>query len=186
MGNIFTLFITSFCPFFICRSFSFYSFLPLFLSFCIKHPRCQFLLLFISFLFHVKLVHLFLKWSFRPRFHYFSSFQYSWQQALFNINFADDWIRTADLWCQKWLLYQLSHNHYLSIFVFNTFLFLHANVSFCWVNCPFLIPLMSSCMFLSYWVSVTQFDWSLCQCDQIGRFITLWASFQSPWQQLFC
>ena len=24
------------------------------------------------------------------------------------------------------------------------------------------------------------------QCDQIGLFITLWATFQSPWQQLFC
>ena len=24
------------------------------------------------------------------------------------------------------------------------------------------------------------------QCDQIGRFITLWATFQSQWQQLFC
>ena len=24
------------------------------------------------------------------------------------------------------------------------------------------------------------------QCDQIGRFITLWATFQSPWKQLFC
>ena len=24
------------------------------------------------------------------------------------------------------------------------------------------------------------------QCDQIGQFITLWATFQSPWQQLFC
>ena len=30
---------------------------------------------------------------------------------MFNINFADDWIRTADLWCRKQLLYQLSHNH---------------------------------------------------------------------------
>ena len=29
-----------------------------------------------------------------------------------NINFADNWIRTTDLWSQKWLLYQLSHNHY--------------------------------------------------------------------------
>ena len=27
------------------------------------------------------------------------------------INFADDWIRTADLWYWKRLLYQLSHNH---------------------------------------------------------------------------
>ena len=24
------------------------------------------------------------------------------------------------------------------------------------------------------------------QCDQIGRFIALWATFQSLWQQLFC
>ena len=30
---------------------------------------------------------------------------------MFNKNFADDWIRTADLWCWKQLLYQLSHNH---------------------------------------------------------------------------
>ena len=38
----------------------------------------------------------------------FSSF------LLFNYkNFADDWIRTADLWYRKRLLYQLSHNLYL-------------------------------------------------------------------------
>ena len=30
---------------------------------------------------------------------------------MFIINFADDWIRTADLWCRKQPLYQLSHNH---------------------------------------------------------------------------
>ena len=30
-----------------------------------------------------------------------------------SINFADDWIRTADLWYWKRPLYQLSHNHYL-------------------------------------------------------------------------
>ena len=28
-----------------------------------------------------------------------------------NINFADDWIQTADLWYQKQQIYQLSHNH---------------------------------------------------------------------------
>ena len=28
-----------------------------------------------------------------------------------SINFANDWIRTADLQYRKWLLYQLSHNH---------------------------------------------------------------------------
>ena len=31
---------------------------------------------------------------------------------MFNINFADDWIRTTDLWNRKRPLYQLSHNHY--------------------------------------------------------------------------
>ena len=30
---------------------------------------------------------------------------------MFNINFADDWIWTADLWYQKRPVYQLSHNH---------------------------------------------------------------------------
>ena len=28
-------------------------------------------------------------------------------------------------------------------------------------------------------------DWGI-QCDQIGRFIGLWTSFKSQWQQLFC
>ena len=31
---------------------------------------------------------------------------------MFNINFADDWIRTTDLWYQEQPLYQLSHNHF--------------------------------------------------------------------------
>ena len=30
---------------------------------------------------------------------------------MFNINFANDWSRTADLWYRKRPLYQLSHNH---------------------------------------------------------------------------
>ena len=33
---------------------------------------------------------------------------------MFNINFANDWIRTADLWSWKQPLYQLSHNHFPS------------------------------------------------------------------------
>ena len=44
----------------------------------------------------------------RPPFPLFSSFQCSWQYT-FNINIADDWIRTADPWSQKQPLYQLSH-----------------------------------------------------------------------------
>ena len=30
---------------------------------------------------------------------------------MLNVKFANDWIRTADLWCWKRLLYQLSHHH---------------------------------------------------------------------------
>ena len=37
----------------------------------------------------------------------FSSFQYSKQM------FADDWIRTADLWCQKRPLYQVPHRPFV-------------------------------------------------------------------------
>ena len=39
----------------------------------------------------------------------FSYFQYSRQNV--HIKIADDWIRTADLWCRKRPLYQLSHNY---------------------------------------------------------------------------
>ena len=42
-----------------------------------------------------------------PSLFFISSFQYSLQL----IKFADDWIRTADLWGHKQLLYQLRHNH---------------------------------------------------------------------------
>ena len=37
---------------------------------------------------------------------------------MFNVNFADDWIRTMDIWCWKQPLYQLSHNHCPEIFYF--------------------------------------------------------------------
>ena len=33
-------------------------------------------------------------------------------QLIVHIYFADDWIRTADLWCQKQPLYQLRLNHF--------------------------------------------------------------------------
>ena len=45
-------------------------------------------------------------------FFYFSSFLHSWQLTISSKNFADDWIRTSDLWCLKRPLCQLSHNHY--------------------------------------------------------------------------
>ena len=31
---------------------------------------------------------------------------------MFNINFANDWSQTTDLWYRKQLLYQLSYNHF--------------------------------------------------------------------------
>ena len=62
------------------------------------------------------------KWIFRPETHLFfflkkyGPFPASFFIFVFSIqltvnNFADDWIRTADLWCRKRPLYQLSHNH---------------------------------------------------------------------------
>ena len=61
----------------------------------------------------------FLKWPIPDLFFlYFHVFLWSWQWSKCPVqNFANYWIQTADLWGQKWLLYQLSHNHYLlSIF----------------------------------------------------------------------
>ena len=44
----------------------------------------------------------------RPIFLKFCLFNTFNRKQMFNINFADDWIRTADLWYWKQLLYQLS------------------------------------------------------------------------------
>ena len=46
---------------------------------------------------------------FRPLFRYFRLFYAVHSKQMFNLNFADDWIRAAGLWCWKLLLYQLSH-----------------------------------------------------------------------------
>ena len=40
---------------------------------------------------------------------YFSLFNTVYMNQMFNINFADGWIRTVDLWCMKQLLWQLNH-----------------------------------------------------------------------------
>ena len=48
----------------------------------------------------------------RLLFSLYLSYQYSSQQTMFNIKFADDWMRYADLWCWKRLFYQLSHDNY--------------------------------------------------------------------------
>ena len=56
----------------------------------------------------------FLKWAIPGLFFFifvFSNFDTVDSKQMFNIIFADDWIRTADLWNQKRPLYQLSHNH---------------------------------------------------------------------------
>ena len=48
----------------------------------------------------------------RPLFIYFSLFNAVYSKKIFDINFADDWSRTLDLWYRKRPLYQLSHNHF--------------------------------------------------------------------------
>ena len=39
---------------------------------------------------------------------------------MFNINFANDWSRTADLWYRKRPLYQLSHNHNFKLLCYDS------------------------------------------------------------------
>ena len=46
-----------------------------------------------------------------PIFLYFRIFNTVDSKQMFNINFADTWIRTTGLWYRKWPLYQLSYNH---------------------------------------------------------------------------
>ena len=58
--------------------------------------------------------HFFKNGPFPASFSLFSSFQDSWQ-------FAYDWIRTVDLWNWKEPLYQLRHNHCVSLFTFHFF-----------------------------------------------------------------
>ena len=54
----------------------------------------------------------FQKWAIPGLFFlYFRLFNTVDSKQMFNINFADDWIRTVDLWYWKRPLYQLSHNH---------------------------------------------------------------------------
>ena len=58
----------------------------------------------------------FLKRAILGLFLYFRLFNTVVSEQMFNINFADDWIQTVDLWYRKRLLYQLSHNHCQSSF----------------------------------------------------------------------
>ena len=64
---------------------------------------------FILYLFGPWIVSFF-KWATRPLFLYFRLFNTQLTVNKCSINFADDWIQTADLWYRKRLLYQLSHN----------------------------------------------------------------------------
>ena len=73
------------------------------------HPR----LAPLKLVFEVSLSLCFLNGRFPASFSLFSSFQCSWQNNKYvrYKSFANDWIWTADLWCRKRLLYQLSHNN---------------------------------------------------------------------------
>ena len=66
----------------------------------------------------------------RPLFLFFSSFQCS-SRLTFNLNVADDWIWTTDLWSWKQPLYQLSHNHCYSLNIVTMTCFLFKFPSIC-------------------------------------------------------
>ena len=50
---------------------------------------------------------------------------------MFNINFVNDWIRTADLWYRKQPLYHLSHNHCPSLSCLDSLVLAQANNNIC-------------------------------------------------------
>ena len=88
---------------------------------------------------------IFYKWAIPGLFFFYFRLFYAVYSKMFHMNFAGDWIRTADLWNQKSPLYQLSHNHYpiiwsIVIGSLLTFLFLSKNwfnqTSHCWLNQP--------------------------------------------------
>ena len=86
------------------------------------------------FRYQVYILTIFLNGTFSATFSLFSSFQYSWQY-IGNIKFADDWIRTAVLWCQKQLLYQLNHNHCQNLDKYTSHhLPIHHNLQLCQLN----------------------------------------------------
>ena len=49
---------------------------------------------------------------YRPLFLYFRLFNAVARKQMFNVNFADDWIRTPDLWYWKQWHYQYSSHHF--------------------------------------------------------------------------
>ena len=86
---------------------------------------------------------------------YFRLFNTVDSKQMFDKSFANDWIRTADLWCRRRPLYQLSNNQCLNISTFYIELFTD-NVG---------------------GKAVAFSKHNLVQCDQIWRFIGLWATF---------
>ena len=62
---------------------------------------------------HCCVIHSFLNGHSRPLFLHFCLFNAVDSKQMFNINFANDWIWTSDLWYLWQPLSQLSHNHFV-------------------------------------------------------------------------
>ena len=83
--------------------------------------ECQFKIctvIFCLFLFYLSICHFVSTTSihYRPLliFVFSTQFEHSWR----SLKFAIDWIWTADLWCWKRPLYQLSHNHFIFHYIY--------------------------------------------------------------------
>ena len=63
-------------------------------------------------LMHGNISYMFLMGHSWPHFLYFHRFNTDLIRLIEHLKFSDDWMWTADLWCWKRSLYQLSHNHY--------------------------------------------------------------------------
>ena len=66
---------------------------------------------------------LFLNWAIPGLFFFIFVFSI---QLIVHTNFANDWIRTTNLWCWKRPLYQLHHNHFP---IFTFFLSFHISIA---------------------------------------------------------
>ena len=93
----------------------------------------------------------------RPLFLYFRLFNTQLTVNKCSINFADDWIQTADLWYWKRPLYQLSHNHCPKQYLLN----------FLSVNFIFIFSLGGIRIKCALIVSILHILWVLC--DQMFK-----------------
>ena len=118
--------------------------------------------------------------TFSASFSLFLYFQYSSQETVFNLNFADDWIQTGNLCCLKQpakpqplpISVFITHNSSLKSFL--SFYLFAVSLLFCIVSQAFHYSYPSS-LFLSFFLSFFHSSWcspnqlEMCNCSQTAE-----------------